>query len=115
MVYFNGPQPGTPETRMREKTMPTETDFIGPVRTFITENFLFGRDGGLTDSESFLDSGIIDSTGILQLVVFLEKTFSIQVKDEELVPENLDCLNGISRFLQSKQASFPGAATFPTP
>ena len=88
--------------------MPSETDFIGPVRNFITENFLFGRDGGLNDSESFLDSGIIDSTGILQLVVFLEKTFGIQVKDEELIPENLDTLKGISTFLQSKQAALPG-------
>jgi acyl carrier protein len=88
--------------------MPAETDFIGPVRTFITENFLFGRSGGLTDNESFLDSGIIDSTGILQLVVFLENTFGIQVKDEELVPDNLDSLRGISQFLHSKQAALPG-------
>ena len=82
--------------------MPTETDFIGPVRSFITENFLFGRDGGLKEDESFLDTGIIDSTGILQLVVFLEKTFNIQVRDEELLPENLDSLQGISQFLRSK-------------
>jgi acyl carrier protein len=88
--------------------MPAETDFIGPVRTFITENFLFGGDGELADNESFLDSGIIDSTGILQLVVFLEKTFEIQVKDEELIPENLDSLQGISNFLQAKQAPVPG-------
>ncbi len=47
--------------------------------------------------------------GILQLVVFLEKTFGIQVKDEELIPENLDSLKGISNFLQSKQAALPGA------
>ena len=84
--------------------MPTETDFIGPVRSFITENFLFGRDGGLKEDESFLDTGIIDSTGILQLVVFLEKTFNIQVRDEELLPENLDSLQGISQFLRSKLA-----------
>ncbi len=85
--------------------MPTEMEFIEPVRTFITENFLFGRGEGLTDNESFLDSGIIDSTGILQLVVFLEKTLGIQVKDEELIPENLDSLRGISQFLQSKRIS----------
>ena len=88
--------------------MPAETDLIGPVRTFITENFLFGRDRELAENESFLDAGIIDSTGILQLVVFLEKTFEIQVKDEELIPENLDSLQGISNFLQAKQAPLHG-------
>ena len=76
-----------------------------PVRTFIIENFLFGRSEGLTDEQSFLDTGIIDSTGILELVAFLEKTYGIHVNDEELVPENLDSINNISKFLASKLAS----------
>jgi acyl carrier protein len=84
--------------------MPSEIDIVSPVRTFVVENFLFGRHEGLTDHESFLESGIIDSTGILQLVAFLEQTYGIQVVDEELIPENLDSLSNISKYLCSKQA-----------
>ncbi len=75
------------------------------VRTFIVENFLFGRDEGLEDGDSFLDSGIVDSTGILQLVNFLESSYGIKVGDDELIPENLDSINRISRFLQPKKAA----------
>lgn len=77
-------------------------DIKKQVREFIIENFLFGDDDGLHDSTSFLDEGIIDSTGILELVTFLEETFSITVEDEELVPENLDSLNNIDAFLKKK-------------
>jgi acyl carrier protein len=59
----------------------------------------------LDDAQSFLESGIIDSTGILELVAFLEKTYGIHVNDEELVPENLDSIVNISKFLQSKLAT----------
>jgi len=73
------------------------------VREFIIENFLFGEeDDGLHDETSFLDEGIIDSTGILELVTFLEETFSITVEDEELIPENLDSLNNLDAFLTKK-------------
>jgi len=82
--------------------MSTQTDKVQPVRTFIIENFLFGRGDGLDDGKSFLDSGIIDSTGILELVAFLEKTYGIRVEDDELVPENLDSVKNISAFLQTK-------------
>ena len=73
------------------------------VRAFIVENFLFGRDDALTDEQSFLDSGIVDSTGVLELVAFLEKTYGIEFEDEELVPENLDSINNISEFLRTKR------------
>ena len=76
-----------------------------PVRRFIVENFLFGRSEGFTDEQSFLDSGIIDSTGILELVAFLEETYGLQVNDEELIPDNLDSINKISGFLQKKQGT----------
>jgi acyl carrier protein len=72
------------------------------IRTFIVENFLFGQDEGLKDDTSFLDGGIIDSTGILELVNFLEEQFSIKVDDEELVPENLDSINNVVNYLQRK-------------
>ena len=72
------------------------------IRTFVVENFLFGSDGDLEDNTSFLEEGIIDSTGILELVSFLEEEFPITVEDEELIPENLDSINNVTTYLQSK-------------
>ena len=72
------------------------------IREFIVENFLFGEDGNLRDETSFLDEGIIDSTGILELVSFLEEEFSITVEDEDLVPENLDSINNVVTYLEKK-------------
>lgn len=72
------------------------------LRTFIVENFMFGSDEGLGDDTSFLDEGIIDSTGVLELVDFLEDEFEISVNDEELLPENLDSINNITAYLDKK-------------
>lgn len=72
------------------------------IKSFIVENFMFGSDEGLTDDTSFLEQGIIDSTGVLELVEFLENTFSIEVDDEELVPENLDSLKSLESYLERK-------------
>jgi acyl carrier protein len=82
--------------------MGSGTDTAGPVRRFVIENFLFGRDTELGDQDSFLESGIVDSTGVLQLVSFLESTYGIQVRDEELLPENLDSIDRISEYLTRK-------------
>jgi acyl carrier protein len=73
------------------------------LRAFVVENFLYGKNEGLDDDTSFLDSGIIDSTGILELVSFLEEKFTLRVEDEELVPENLDSINKVLQFLRRKQ------------
>ena len=72
------------------------------IRQFIVEDFLFGDDNGLKDDTSFLDEGIIDSTGILELVSFLEEEFSISVEDEELIPENLDSIMNVVAYLGRK-------------
>jgi len=72
------------------------------IRGFIVENFLFGNDDGLTDNSSFLEEGIIDSTGILELVSFLEEEFGITVDDEDLIPENLDSVNNVTNYLAGK-------------
>lgn len=72
------------------------------IREFIVENFLFGNDEGLTDNVSFLEEGIIDSTGVLELVSFLEEDFDISVEDDELIPENLDSINNLDAFLGKK-------------
>jgi acyl carrier protein len=72
------------------------------LRTYIIENFLFGDDKGFDDSVSFLESGILDSTGILEVIGFLEENFSIKVKDDELIPENLDSIMNLVRYLGRK-------------
>ena len=74
------------------------------IKEFIIENFLFGNANGLKDDTSFLEEGIIDSTGVLELVTFLEESFEIQVDDEELIPENLDSINNVSAYLERKMA-----------
>ena len=74
------------------------------IRAFIIENFLFGDDNGLKDDTSFLDEGIIDSTGVLELVTYMEEEFDIEVEDEELIPENLDSVNNVTVYLEGKIA-----------
>jgi acyl carrier protein len=77
-------------------------DAAETVRTFIIDQFLFGDGGGLKDDTSFLETGLIDSMGIMELVAFLEKTFRIKIDDHELIPRNLDSLNQIYAFLKFK-------------
>jgi acyl carrier protein len=72
------------------------------VRKFVVDNFLFGQGDGLTDQQSFLEGGIIDSTGVIELVAFIEEKFGISVQDEELVPENLDSIVCVTRFITDK-------------
>ncbi len=76
---------------------------ITQVRRFIFENFLFDADEeDLKNDASFLDQGIIDSTGVLELVEWLEDTFDITVDDDELIPENLDSVNQLAAFITRK-------------
>lgn len=77
-------------------------DIQNTVKAFIVDNFLFGSDEGLKEDTSFLEEGIIDSTGVLELITFLEDKFDIKVNDDELIPENLDTLNRINKFLRHK-------------
>jgi acyl carrier protein len=79
------------------------------IRAFVIANFLFGQPGAqLSDTQSFLDTGIIDSTGVLELVSFLEEKFGITVGDRELLPENLDSVQNVSRFVEGKLAAAGG-------
>lgn len=76
---------------------------ISKIRSFIFENFLFDADeSSLGNDDSFLEQGIIDSTGVLELVDWLEATFAIKVQDEELVPENLDSVSKLAAFIAKK-------------
>jgi acyl carrier protein len=74
------------------------------LRKFINDNFLFGQGGAdLSADDSFLENGLIDSTGVLELVTFLEQTYSIAIDDRELVPENLDSIRNVVRFVEGKR------------
>jgi acyl carrier protein len=75
---------------------------VAKVREYIVENYLFGDDENLKDDSEFMEEGIIDSTGILELVTFLEDEFSITVEDDELIPENLNSLKNIGSYLANK-------------
>jgi acyl carrier protein len=73
------------------------------IKEFVVTNFLFGQEGdGLDEQQSFLEGGIIDSTGVLELVAFLEERYRISVADRELLPENLDSVQNVSRFVARK-------------
>ncbi len=72
------------------------------IRDFVIENYCFNRQGNLGDDDSFMESGIIDSTGILQLVSFAEEKYSIEIESEELIPENLDSISSLTQFLSKK-------------
>ena len=72
------------------------------LRRFVADNFPFGQVDGLSNDDSFLEQGIVDSTGVLELVAFLEQTYGITVQDQELVPANLDSINRLVSFLERK-------------
>jgi acyl carrier protein len=79
------------------------TPVIRQVRQYIVENFLFSEDVSLLDpDDSFLERGIVDSTGMLEVILFLEETFGIVVADDEMVPGNLDSAGRIASFLKRK-------------
>lgn len=73
------------------------------IRKHMLENFLYGyEECELSDDSSFLEMGVLDSTGIMELVALIEKEFCIEVKDDEIIPENLDSVNSISRYVYRK-------------
>jgi len=76
------------------------------IKNFITENFLVDGDTNqLDNNQSFLESGIIDSTGMMELVSFVEGQYTIKIEDEELIPDNLDSVNNVVRFINKKLAT----------
>lgn len=74
------------------------------IRQYILSNLLFTDDeSALQDSESFLDGGIIDSTGVMEIILFIEDTFGIKVNDDEMLPVNLDSVDKLVAFIKRKQ------------
>ena len=80
------------------------------LRSLVVENLLFGQlEAHLKDDDSFLEKGIIDSTGVLELVGLLETHFRFKVEDEDLIPENLDSIRALRRFVEFKRRALPSA------
>jgi len=75
------------------------------IRDYIKENILFGDGEKLDENVSFQESGILDSTGFLELITFVEQEFGVDIADDELVPENFDTLKKMSTFVEQKLAS----------
>ena len=73
------------------------------IREYIVDHFLFGDDGNsFTDQDSFMEHGILDSTGILDVILFVEENYGVKVDDDEIIPENLDSLDNLESFIKKK-------------
>lgn len=79
------------------------------LRRFIVDSFLYGQALEFSDDDSLQETGIVDSTGILELLAHVERRYGVRIEDEELLPENFDSINRLSRFLEAKLAR-PAAA-----
>ena len=76
---------------------------VQEIRQFIIDNFLFGdSERDFSNDDSFLEQGLIDSTGVLELVMFVETTYDITIEDHELIPANLDSVNSLVQFIDRK-------------
>ena len=78
-------------------------DIAADMRRYVDENFLFGIPTDYADDDSFLENSIVDSTGVLELIGHIEATYGIKVRDEDLVPENLDSINAVAQFICRKR------------
>ncbi len=96
--------PSTTFILMEERPMAEMAPPETKIRQYILENFLYTRDEDkLKNSDSFLEQGIVDSTGILELLMFVEETFGIEVDDEEVVPDNFDSVERLAHYVQTKK------------
>jgi len=77
-------------------------DIQRDVHSFVISNFLFGQAGDLQPDDSLLGKGVIDSTGVLELVTFLEEHYAIKVEDDEVTPDNLDSIKNVATYVAKK-------------
>ncbi len=77
-------------------------NFEAEIHRFIADKFLFGDDKKLAHNDSLLEAGIVDSTGILEIVAHLEERYGMKVDNDEMVPENLDTIANIGAFVKRK-------------
>jgi acyl carrier protein len=76
----------------------------GQIKEFLAENFMAGEEN-LNHDASFLELGLIDSTGVLELVAFVEDAFGLSVEDQEIIPDNFDSINKLAGFIRRKRGS----------
>ena len=84
-------------------------DVLETIKAYVVENFLFGDDSRIGPETGFLENGILDSTGVLELVGFLEEKFGIRVEDDELVPDNMNSLEKITLYISKKTSKIQPA------
>ena len=77
-------------------------DYKKDVQEFIVENFLFGDQNGLAEDTNFFDKGIVDSTGVLELICFIEETYDVSIDDEEVTQKNFSSIANVNSYLQNK-------------
>lgn len=82
--------------------MSDSIQYLETTKQFIVDNFLFGDSNKLANDTPLFEKGIVDSTGVLELVAFIEDNFNVRITDKELIQENFSSLNAIEKFLQSK-------------
>lgn len=96
---------------MQTSASAAATSDIGKtVRDYIVTNFLFDDGSSLQDDQSLLEAGALDSTGVMELVAFLEDHYGIPIRDQDLVPENLDSIERIARFVATRKTEQPNAS-----
>jgi acyl carrier protein len=78
-------------------------DIKGDVRGFIESNFLFGSSASLSDADSLIEGGVIDSTGVIEVISFLEEKFGVAIDDSDLVADNFDSIEKIARFVSARR------------
>jgi acyl carrier protein len=84
----------------------TQQDIKAQVRAYIVDNFIMGGNADhLKDADSFMETHVVDSTGFLELVTFIEETYQVTVSDDDMVPENLDSLDNIDAYVRRKLAA----------
>jgi acyl carrier protein len=86
-------------------------DVTARIREFVVDTFLLGDDDGFDDDESLIEGGIVDSTGVMELVTFLEETYGIAIEDRELVAANLDSITRLRAFVDDKVAATAAPAS----
>ncbi len=80
------------------------------IRSYIVDNYLFGNRDGLQDSDSFWELGLMDSTGVLELISYLEERYAVQLESGEIIPDNLDSIDKLTKFVMRKRGQCLGEA-----
>ena len=79
-------------------------DIVAEVRAFLKQNFMLEESVAIEEGTSFMDNHILDSTGFIELITFIEERYGVKVEDEEMVPENFDSLRNIRGYVERKRA-----------